>query len=112
MITRLLLVIGVFVLGSEATSFTSKSDLKTAVDSCLAFDEAGDDGRAVLRNTSVTNIMTRNADMGGTRSVTDMGRMFRDASVRSRWDTSSVTSMEIGVQLVGHELRVSHDVHV
>ena len=38
MITRLLLVIGVFVLGSEATSFTSKSDLKTAVDSCLVND--------------------------------------------------------------------------
>ena len=35
MITRLFLVIGVFVLGSEAASFTSRSDLKTAVDSCL-----------------------------------------------------------------------------
>jgi len=34
MITRLFLVIGVFVLGSEAASFTSKSDLKTAVDNC------------------------------------------------------------------------------
>ena len=39
MIARLFLVIGVFVLGSEAApSFTSRSDLKTAVRSCLVND--------------------------------------------------------------------------
>ena len=108
MITRLLLVIGVFVLGSEATSFTSKSDLKTAVDSCLGnYPPAECDDMPSWDVRMVTDMseMFRdasafNADISGwdTSSVTNMGYMFYGASAFNAkilgWDTSSVTSME------------------
>jgi len=84
MIARLFLVIGVFVLGSEAASFTSRSDLQTAVDSCL-----------------VNNPPAECDDMPSwdVRLVTDMSEMFDGASTFnadiSGWNTCFIT---LGVQ--------------
>jgi surface protein len=108
MIARLFLVIGVFVLGSEAASFTSRSDLKTAVDSCLVNDPPAECDDMPSWNVSLVTDMsemfdgasTFNADISGwnTSSVTNMYGMFLDASAFnadiSGWDTSSVTDME------------------
>ena len=90
MIARLFLVIGVFVLGSEAASFTSRSDLKTAVDSCLVNDPPAECDDMPSWDVSLVTDMSGmfqfasafNADISGwdTSSVTDMLGMFRDAS--------------------------------
>ena len=74
MIARLFLVIGVFVLGSEAASFTSRSALKTAVDSCLVNDPPAE---------------CDDMPSWDVRLVTDMSEMFLDASTL---DASTRTS--------------------
>ena len=105
MITRLFLVIGVFVLGSEATSFTSRSDLKAAVDRCLAFDSTGAQCCGSTYDANCGDPATARCGAAGciempswdTSSVTDMDQMFYKASAFnadiSGWDTSSVTNM-------------------
>jgi len=107
MIARLFLVIGVFVLGSEARSFTSRSDLKTAVDSCLVNDPPAECDDMPSWDVRLVTDMSEmfygasafNADISGwnTSSVTDMNGMFSGASAFnadiSGWDTSSVTNM-------------------
>jgi len=105
MITRLFLVIGVFVLGSEATSFTSRSDLKAAVDRCLAFDPTGAQCCGSTYDANCGDPATARCGAArciempswNTSSVTDMYAMFYDASAFnadiSGWDTSSVTDM-------------------
>jgi len=108
MITRLFLVIGVFVLGSEAASFTTRSELKEAVDSCLVNDPPAECDDMPSWNVSLVTDMsgmffgasTFNADISDwdTSSVTNMGSMFDSASAFdadiSGWNTSSVTNME------------------
>ena len=108
MIARLFLVIGVFVLGSEAApSFTSRSDLKTAVDICLVNDPPAEcddmpswDVRLVTDMREMFNGASAfDADISGwdTSSVTNMRGMFLVASAFnadiSGWNTSSVTDM-------------------
>ena len=108
MIARLFLVIGVFVLGSEAASFTSRSELQTAVDKCLVNNPPAEcddmpswDVRLVTDMQYVfQGASAFDSDISGwnTSSVTNMEYMFDGASAFdadiSGWDTSSVTDMD------------------
>ena len=105
MMARLFLVIGVFVLGSEAAPFASRSNLKTAVDNCLAFDPTGVQCCGSAHDANCGDPATARCGAAGcdempswdTSSVTDMNSMFFGASAFnadiSGWDTSSVTNM-------------------
>ena len=106
MMARLFLVIGVFVLGSEAAPFASRSNLKTAVDNCLAFDPTGVQCCGSAHDANCGDPATARCGAAGcdempswnTSSVTSMRYMFRDATAFdadiSGWNTSSVTNME------------------
>ena len=79
-----LLIVVAFVCGAEANTYTTRDDLKAAVDDCLTnIDETG---------------QSCNMNSWDTSSVTDMGSMFFGATAFnadiSAWDTSSVTSMQ------------------
>ena len=105
MITRLVLVVGVFVLGSEAAPFASKSDLQTAVNRCLVFDPEGAQCCGESYDSNCTDPATARCGVAGcdempswdVSQVTDMFQMFLQASAFnadiSRWNTSSVTNM-------------------
>ena len=105
MITRLVLVVGVFVLGSEAAPFASRSDLKTAVDRCLAFDQTGAQCCGVSYDSNCGDPATARCGVAGcdemplwdVSQVTDMDQIFYKASAFnadiSGWNTSSVTNM-------------------
>ena len=105
MMARLFLVIVVFVLGSEAAPFASSSNLRTAVDNCLAFDPTGVQCCGSAHDANCGDPATARCGAAGcdempswnTSSVTDMYSMFDGASAFnadiSGWNTSSVTSM-------------------
>ena len=105
MITRLVLVVGVFVLGSEAAPFASRSDLKTAVDRCLDFDPTGVQCCGLSYDQDCGDPTTARCGVAGcdemplwdVSQVTDMDQIFYKASAFnadiSGWNTSSVTNM-------------------
>jgi surface protein len=103
MLARILLLVVLFVCGSEATPFANKYDLKTAVDNCL--DLVDNTGVACCGDSGCGDPSTALCGAAGcdemplwdTSSVTDMRQMFYQASAFnadiSGWDTSSVTNM-------------------
>ena len=105
MITRLVLVVGVFVLGSEAAPFTSKSDLQTAVNNCLTIDPTGVQCCGLAHDANCSYPATARCGVAGcdemplwdVSQVTDMFQMFLFASEFnadiSRWDLSSATGI-------------------
>lgn len=83
-LARLLFITGWFIIGADAAPFTSRAQLKTAVDNCLQVD-------AIL---ALENLETPNWDVN---QVTDMNSMFQGASAFiadiSGWVVSSLTDM-------------------
>ena len=67
--TRLFFIIGALIIGSDAAPFTSRNELKTAVNNCLAVDATG-----------VTCCATADCGPAGSAEMKD-------------WDVSSVTDM-------------------
>ena len=92
--TRLFFIIGALIIGSDAAPFTSHSELKTAVNNCLAVDATGVTCCATADCGPAGSAEMKDWDVS---SVTDMGRMFTYASAfnadLSSWDVSSVTTM-------------------
>ena len=101
------LIVFAFFCGAEANTFTTRDDLKAAVDACLINDATGQScGMETWDVSSVTSMLEMfrdassfNADISAwdTSSVTSMMRVFQQATSFnadiSAWDTSSVTSM-------------------
>ena len=67
--TRLFFIIGALIIGSDAAPFTSRTELQTAVNNCLAVDATG-----------VTCCATADCGPAGSAEMKD-------------WDVSSVTDM-------------------
>ena len=117
-----LVITGVLIVGSDAAPFTSRSQLKTAVDNCLAVDatgvtccataDCGPAGSDEMKDWDVGQVTDMsglfwydshsnvfNVDISGwdVSSVTDMNNMFSEATAFnadiSGWDTSSVMDM-------------------
>ena len=107
MVARVLLIVVLFVCGSEATPFANRDDLKDAVDACLGYDPTGIACCSVTHDANCTSAVVEDRRCGAagcdevpdwdTNSVTSMGAMFHEASAFnaniSGWDTSSVTNM-------------------
>ena len=112
MVARILLLVVLFVCGSEATPFADTDDLQSAVDVCLDYDPTGMACCGLSYDSGCGDPSTARCGAAGcdempdwdTGSVTNMGGMFYEASVYapvsafnadiSGWDTSSVTDME------------------
>ncbi len=105
MVARILLIVVLFVCGSEATPFADTDDLESAVDACLDYDPTGMACCGLSYDSGCGDPSTARCGVAGcdempywdTSSVTDMGLMFQSASAFnadiSGWDTSSVTDM-------------------
>ena len=78
-----LLIVVAFVCGIEANTYTTRDDLKAAVDTCLINDATG---------------QSCNMNSWDVSSVTSMRAMFVDATSFnadiSAWYTSSVTAID------------------
>ena len=109
MVARVLLVVVLFVCGAEAVPFANFTDLKAAVDNCLAYDNTGVACCGSALDSGCGDPSTARCGVAGcdempswdTSLVTDLafdkGGLFRDkwafnADI-SGWDTSSVTNM-------------------
>ena len=112
MVARILLIVVLFVCGSEATPFANENDLRSAVVACLDYDPTGIACCSVTHDANCTSVVVEDRRCGAagcdevpdwdTSSVTDMGGMFNSASAFnadiSGWDTSLVTDMGIMFQ--------------
>eukprot|EP00230_Micromonas_polaris_P002661 CAMPEP_0119213748 /NCGR_PEP_ID=MMETSP1327-20130426/7646_1 /TAXON_ID=38833 /ORGANISM="Micromonas pusilla, Strain RCC2306" /LENGTH=94 /DNA_ID=CAMNT_0007211385 /DNA_START=186 /DNA_END=467 /DNA_ORIENTATION=- len=88
MVARILLLVVLFVCGSEATPFANSVDLHTAVDNCLAFNQTGAACCGLSYDSGCGDPSTARCGAAGcdemplwnTSSVTNMYRMFYQAS--------------------------------